>query len=224
MNVLAVIPVKPLGRALGRLSAVLSRPERRELQAAMLMDLLDACTGCPALAGVLVVTSDPAAAELAAGYGTAVLPDHDPPQGMNPAVAVGQAHAAARGYDGVLVLTADLPLVEPEDLAAAVAAAPPGTPRVVVVPSRHGTGTNALLIGPPAAIPTRLGPDSRARHRAEAAAAGAHLVEIELPWVGLDIDTPADLALLLAADRPGRARDACHRMQLAGRLEAGIGS
>jgi len=147
VNVLAVIPVKPLGRALGRLSAVLTRPERRELQAAMLMDLLDACTTCPALAGVLVVTSDPAAAELAAGYGAAVLPDHDPPQGMNPAVAVGQAHAAARGYDAALVLTADLPLVESEDL-----------------------------------------------------------------------------GLLLAAERPGRAQDACRRMRLAGRLEAGIGS
>jgi 2-phospho-L-lactate guanylyltransferase len=224
VNTLAVIPVKPLGRALGRLSAVLTRPERRELQAAMLMDLLDACVACPALAGVLVVTGDPAAAELAVGHGAAVLPDHHPPQGMNPAVAVGQVHAAARGYDAVLVLTADLPLVEPEDLAAAVAAAPEGVPRVVIVPSRHGTGTNALLIGPPAAIPTRLGPDSRARHRAEAAAAGAHVAEVVLPWVGLDIDTPEDLTLLLAADRPSRARDACRGMALTSRLEAGIGS
>ena len=224
MNALAVIPVKPLGRALGRLAAVLSRPERRELQAAMLMDLLDACAACTALAGILVVTSDPAAAELAAGYGASVLPDHDPPQGMNPAVAVGQAHAAARGYDAVLVLTADLPLVEPDDLTATVAAVPGVSPAVVVVPSRHGTGTNAILIAPPAAIPTRLGPESRTRHHAEAAAAGAALTEVALPWVGLDIDTPEDLALLLAAERPSRAREVCRAMRLDGRLEAGIGS
>lgn len=224
MNALAVIPVKPLGRALGRLSAVLSRPERRELQAAMLMDLLDACAACAALHGILVVTSDPAAARLAAGYGAVVLPDHDPPKGMNPAVAVGQAHAAARGYDAVLVLTADLPLTESEDLAAALAATPAVSPAVVVVPSRDGTGTNAILIAPPAVIPTRLGPDSRTRHHAEAAAAGANLVEIALPWVGLDIDTPEDLALLLAAERPSRAREVCRAMRLDGRLEAGIGS
>jgi 2-phospho-L-lactate guanylyltransferase len=224
MSILAVIPVKPLGRALGRLSAVLTRPERRELQAAMLMDLLDACSSCAVLDGILVVTSDPAAAELAAGYGATVLADHDPPQGINPAVAVGQAHAAAVGHDAVLVLTADLPLVEAEDLAAAVAAAPPGVPAVLLVPSRHGTGTNAILITPPSLIPTRLGPDSRARHRAEAATAGAAIAEIDLPWVGLDIDTPDDLAVLISTDRPSRARDACRAMRLDGRLEAGIGS
>jgi len=224
VSTLAVIPVKPLGRALGRLSAVLTRSERRELQAAMLMDLLDACAACAALDGIVVVTSDAAAARLAAGHGAVVLPDHDPPQGMNPAVAVGQAHAAAAGHDAVLVLTADLPLVEAEDLTAAVAAASAGAPAVVVVPSRHGTGTNAILIAPPAVIPTRLGPDSRARHHAEAAAAGATITEVGLPWVGLDIDTPEDLALLIGTDRPSRARDACRAMRLDGRLEAGIGS
>lgn len=224
MSILAVIPVKPLGRALGRLSAVLTRPERRELQAAMLMDLLDACSACAILDGIVVVTSDPAAAEMASGYGATVLPDHDPPQGMNPAVSVGQTYATAAGHDAVLVLTADLPLVEAEDLTAALATAPADVPSVVVVPSRHGTGTNAILIAPPSIIPTRLGPDSRARHRAEAAAAGAAIAEVDLPWVGLDIDTPGDLALLLSTDRPSRARDACRAMRLDGRLEAGIGS
>lgn len=220
MSVQAVVPVKPLGRALGRLAAVLSPPERRDLQQAMLEDLLDACRACTALAGIVVVTSDPAAATLAHGYGARVLPDHVPPQGMNAAVAVGCADAAAHGH-AALVLTADLPLADPADLAAIIAAAP-AAPGAVLVPSQAGTGTNALLIEPATAMPTRLGPESRARHRREAAAAGLTLVEREFPRLALDIDTPADLAALIATGRACRSTTVCADHALAGRLTAGI--
>lgn len=220
MTVQAVVPVKQLGRALGRLAAVLSPAERRDLQQAMLEDLLDACRACPVLAGIVVVTSDPAAAVLAEGYGARVLPDHAPPQGMNAAVAVGCADAAGRGH-AALVLTADLPLAVPADLAAIVAAAP-AAPGVVLVPSQAGTGTNALLIDPATAMPTRLGPDSRAHHRREAAAAGLALVEVALPRLARDIDTPADLAALIATDHACRSTTVCARHGLAGRLTAGI--
>jgi 2-phospho-L-lactate guanylyltransferase len=221
VRVLAVVPVKPLGRALGRLAGVLAPGERRELQDAMLADLLAACAACPDLAGTLVVTADPTAARLARTHGARVLPDHAPPQGMNPAVAIGQARAAATGMDAALVLTADLPLAGPADLSAIVAARP-GEDGVVLVPSRDGTGTNALLIAPPAAMPTRLGPDSRARHAAAAAAAGLRLRELERPWVALDVDTPEDLLLLASSGRPGRATALCARLGVSGRVAAGI--
>jgi 2-phospho-L-lactate guanylyltransferase len=216
----AVIPVKPLGRALGRLAAVLSPSERRDLQEAMLDDLLTACAGCPDFAGLLVVTSDPQAAALAARRGARVLPDHDPPQGMNAAVAVGCADAARRGR-AALVLTADLPLAHPEDLAGVIAAAPPNG-GVVLVPSRAGTGTNALLIDPADAMGTLLGPDSRVRHRALAGELGLALVEVVVPRIGLDVDTPADLAALVAGPWSCRTTDVCARGGLADRLTAGI--
>lgn len=216
----AVIPVKPLGRALGRLAAVLSPSERRDLQEAMLDDLLTACAGCPDLAGLLVVTSDPQAAALAARHGARVLPDHDPPQGMNAAVAVGCADAARRGR-AALVLTADLPLARPEDLTGVIAAAPPGG-GVVLVPSRAGTGTNALLIDPADAMGTLLGPDSRARHRALAGELGLALIEVVVPRIALDVDTPADLAALVAGPWSCRTTDVCARGGLADRLTAGI--
>ncbi|HWH15128.1 MAG TPA: 2-phospho-L-lactate guanylyltransferase [Miltoncostaeaceae bacterium] len=221
MSVQAVIPVKPLGRALGRLAAVLAPAERRDLQAAMLADLLDACRGCAALDALLVVTSDPAAGQLAAGFGARLLPDHAPPQGMNAAVAIGRADAARQGRRA-LVLTADLPLTRPEDLAAIVAAAPAVAGGVVLVPSRDGTGTNALLLDPAEAMPTRLGPDSRAQHAALARERGLVLTELALPRIALDVDTPADLAPIAAGAHGWcRTTEVCVRHGLAGRLTVG---
>ena len=46
---------------------------------------------------------------------------------------------------------------------------------VVIVPDRHGTGTNGLLLAPPDAIAPSFGPDSCERHRALARAAGVRL-------------------------------------------------
>ena len=88
------------------------------------------------------------------------------------------------------MLTADLPLARPEDLAAILAAAPPAR-SAVLVPSHDGTGTNAMLLRPPRAIAPRLGPDSLARHLALAARRGARVARLERPRIALDIDTPA---------------------------------
>ena len=85
--------------------------------------------------GVLVVTSDPDAATLAETIaGARVVSDHDPPRGMNAAVSRGLAAVAADGAGAALVLTADLPLLHPDDIDAAVAHGP-GGPSVLIVPS-----------------------------------------------------------------------------------------
>ena len=71
------------------------------------------------------------------------------------------------------MLTADLPLARPDDIDAIIAAPLGAGPSAVLVPSADGTGTNAMLLRPPAALRPRLGPDSLARHRAQAVAARA---------------------------------------------------
>jgi len=66
----------------------------------------------------------------------------------------------------------------------------------VIVPDRHGTGTNGLLLSPPDAIAPSFGPDSCERHRALALAAGIDARIERPPSLLLDIDTGADLAAL----------------------------
>jgi 2-phospho-L-lactate/phosphoenolpyruvate guanylyltransferase len=221
MSAAAVIPVKPIGRALGRLSSVLLPDERRALQEAMLADLLDACRATYAIAETFVVTSDPVAGALARTSGAAVLVDHVPPRGMNPAVALGQAQAEDRLFDRVLVLTADLPLVRSEHLDAVLDALPSAR-GAVLVPSRDGTGTNALALAPPFAIATRLGPQSRAAHENALANAGVLLRSLEVPALALDVDTPDDLAVLALRDHDGRAAGLCAAWGVADRIAAGV--
>jgi 2-phospho-L-lactate guanylyltransferase len=104
-----------------------------------------------------------------------------------------------------MVLPADLPdvtaaeidrLAETADLLLRGA---PERPVVLLVPDRHGTGTNALLLAPPNAIAFRFGEGSRAAHAAAATAAGASYRELDGP-LSFDVDTPDDL---LEADRRG---------------------
>lgn len=69
---------------------------------------------------------------------------------------------------------------------------------VLVVPDRHGEGTNALLVSPPDAIAPRFGDGSRAAHRQ--AASRAHLQHLELGGpLSLDVDTAADLLVAEAS-------------------------
>lgn len=219
-GVWAVIPVKPLRGALRRLTPALEAPARRELQVAMLTDVLAACAATGELAGTLVVTSDPEARAMGEAIAAArVVPDHAPPRGMNAAVARGLEAVAAAGADGALVLTADLPLARAEDLRAVLAAA--CRPGATLVPSHHGTGTNAMLLRPPGALTPRLGGDSLARHLAQAARRGVPVTRYERPALALDIDTPRDLVELMARGGGGATLAACGRLDIAGLLAAG---
>ena len=65
-----------------------------------------------------------------------------------------------------------------------------------MVPDRHGTGTNALLLHPATAIPPGFGPGSLARHTAAAEEAGVTCNVDPVPSLVLDIDTPDDLDAL----------------------------
>lgn len=201
---LAVIPVKPLHIALGRLADTLTPEVRWQLQYAMLADVLMACRRSPGIAA-LVVTADPSAAALARRECAEVVVDHVPPRGMNAAVRLGLARVATRCAGTALVLTADLPLIRSEDLASLVRAAA-GRPGALLVPSRDGTGTNALLLNPPDVLEPELGHGSLSRHLLQAVRRACPVRCIGLPGVALDIDTPEDLAVLMATNSASRAR------------------
>lgn len=185
----AIIPVKPLPAALGRLAEVLDGPRRGALQAAMLADVLEACTRAARIDNIIVVTNDPGAAMVAGRVGARVIDDHQPPRGINPAVERGLTKA--REYDTALVLTADLPQVTPVALDGLIVAA--RSRALALVPSADGTGTNAMLMRPPGVIAARLGPDSLARHVAQARTRGIDWEVIPVAALAVDVDRPDDL-------------------------------
>ncbi len=120
-------------------------------------------------------------------------------------VEAGQSDAAARGVDAAVARGAERVLLVPGDCPALDAGevtqllADFDGAGVVIVPDRHGSGTNALRLTPPAVIAPAFGPGSFARHAARGAGAGAVVRVAALPSLELDVDTPGDLAELRAA-------------------------
>jgi len=207
METVAILPVKRFKNAKRRLESGLAGGSRRALAEAMFADVLTALRRVEAIDRVLVVTADPAAQRIAEGYDALAL-DDPAESGQDQAVLRGAAHARELGAAQILCVAGDCPLLDPSELERLLGR-PRTAPRyAVIVPDRHGTGTNALLLSPPDALHPRYGPDSFARHLRLAEEAELPVEVAELESIALDVDTPEDLAALrerLAGQRGGAA-------------------
>ena len=207
-RIAALVPLRALEGAKARLGEALDAEERRALVERLLRRTVEAALATPGIPVVAVVSPDPDVLALADELGA-----HGVAQGgggLNEGLAEGRAWAIAAGAGAILVVPADLPAVSAGELGrviraargmavAQATAALAGRPLVTLVPDRGGSGTNILLVAPPAAIPFRFGEGSRAAHAGAARAAGAMYLELDSP-LALDLDTPDDL---LAAQASG---------------------
>ena len=210
MRATAVIPVKRFGDAKQRLLSAVDRPQRAALVKAMLTDVLVAVSAASEVERVIVVTGEGRAERIALHHAQRtttpleVLRDPDD-RGHSEAATLGIIRALALGATCTALLPGDCPLLDAAELDAALARVHDG--RVAVVPDRHGTGTNALLLCPADAIGPAFGPGSAARHRERGENAGYEVAVEQLDSLALDLDTPDDLEALAAAlrDEPERA-------------------
>jgi 2-phospho-L-lactate/phosphoenolpyruvate guanylyltransferase len=222
MRTIAILPVKSFGAAKQRLAGRVDAGSRRALAQAMFADVLSSLHRVPGVDAAAVVTRDEGAESAARAEGVLVLPDIAE-AGQSHAASIGIGHAVAAGFDRALLVPGDTPLLDPCEVTGLLERAP----AVAIVPDRHLTGTNALLLSPPDAIEPRFGPNSLARHTAAAESAGlAYSVE-RLPSLMLDVDTAADLAELKAALERRRAaapstRKALHRLGRPGARSAPV--
>lgn len=207
------LPVKSLGDAKSRLSPLLTPLERGALALAMYEDVLDETL---ALDGweTWVVSADESVLEIALGRRAHGIVEERP--SLRSAVHQIEEEAAARQIEALAILPVDTPLVTSEALKAALHTLGP----VVIAPSADERGTNLLLRRPPAAIPSRFGPDSFRRHLETAAEHGLPTAVVEREELSFDLDEPGDILRVLETRRPGRTLDVCRDMDLAGRLAA----
>jgi 2-phospho-L-lactate guanylyltransferase len=198
MSVVVVLPVKRFDSAKRRLAEGGLRPsDRVALATGMLTDVLEALRRCRRIDDVVVVTGDHNAEVLARSYGAQVLADA-PTDGHSEAARRGIDWALADGAFHVLLLPGDAPAIDPHEIDGLVEHLSDG-PEVVIVPDRHGEGTNALLLTPPDVIAPSFGDGSRARHEQLARESGASARVSEVPSLLLDVDTVEDLAALEGA-------------------------
>lgn len=216
MTTFAVLPVKHFANGKTRLSEDIGNGTRKALVEAMVTDVLIALRRSERIDHVLVVTGESAMEAIAHGYDASTV--FDPKDDSHSVAAtLGVREAIARGARRVLLVPGDSPALDPKELDVLLADDPPLSPDVVVVPDRHGTGTNGLLLTPGDVIEPSFGPGSCDRHVQAAHAAGATVRIEELASLVLDVDTLADLEVLREALGEGHG-NAAHTRGMLNRL------
>jgi len=192
------LPVKDLNNAKKRLMGVLSPEERFGLAEAMLADTIGAVRGVALAERIFVVTNYEPAMRLARENGWEILPEE---RQISESYSVDAASrlCEGRGVTTLLRLPLDLPLIQSSDIDELLAVEC-HAPTMVIVPSRDGTGTNAMLRTPPTLFPSHFGGGSFAKHLAEAENANARVIVRRNPRLEMDVDDEADLRALLKQD------------------------
>jgi 2-phospho-L-lactate/phosphoenolpyruvate guanylyltransferase len=193
-----LLPIKDLRNAKQRLAGVLTPTERFGLVQAMLADTVRAVQRVRRADRIFLVTNYAPAMRIAEENGWEVLREK---QQISESVSVDAAsrQCEMRGFTAVLRLPLDVPLVEAGDIDELlnVECAAPG---LVIVPSRDGTGTNAILRTPPTLFPSHFGNGSFAKHCAEGERAGGQIFLRRNVRLEMDVDDEADLRALLEHD------------------------
>lgn len=195
----AIVPLKYFADAKSRLAEVLSPAERQLLVRYMARDVLRALQATAGLAGILLVSREAEVAGLAREFGAKLFVE---PEGvdLSRAVILASAHLIeTETATGTLIVHADIPLASPAAFSALLAA----HDRLTLVPDEQRQGTNCIAATPPNPIEYRYDGRSFEPHLAAAQTAKIPTVVCELPGLALDIDTPADLMTLLAANSLG---------------------
>ncbi len=194
------MPLRGLATGKARLGGAIDAEEREELLLGLLRRTVALLGDWGALAAIHVVSADPRVLAVAAAAGAHPVMEREP--GLNPAIEEGIRAAAAAGAAAVLILPADLPLLDRASLdrlleaADAALAAGIGRPMVVVATADARNGTNGLLLSPVDVIAPTFGTESFEAHARAARDADATLQVVAEPGFGFDLDTVDDLELL----------------------------
>jgi 2-phospho-L-lactate guanylyltransferase len=189
-----LIPCNPFEEGKIALAEALSPGQRTALGRRFFEHVLEVATGCVPAGHCLVISRSAAVLGLASRGGAQGILERQ--HGLNQALVQGAAVARTQGADGLLVISADLPLLTAKDVGAMIEAGADAP--IVIAPDAGETGTNALWLAPPAVIPFAFGKASFAAHREAALANGHSPLIIRSKGLACDVDTPEDLRQLRA--------------------------
>ena len=186
-----------------RLSSILNPESRKRLTLLMLEDVISTLKRSKTLTGIVVVSSSIEVLDLGGSLGCETVREGTRGVGLNKAVELGVEYSGRLGAEAVLILPADIPMIDPEDVDGLLLMGfSLEKPYVVVSPSKDG-GTNALMLSLPTLINFRFGPNSYRLHLYEAEKTRSNIAVFHSKRVVLDVDDERDVSLFL---RYGRDR------------------
>lgn len=197
MDVAAVVPVKDLQGTKSRLAPVLDPAGRAGLTIYMMHRGISALHQA-GIREICVVSPDRLVLQQANEKGATMLLQES--HGLNPALEEGRRWAMEREASAMLVLPADLPLLDAEDIRSVVSGCGE-SPSGVISPDAVRAGTNALMLRPPDAIPFAFGTGSFEAHRQAARENNVPLAVVERTHLSFDLDTGEDLARFQSLER-----------------------
>ncbi len=183
-----IVPVKNLENSKTSFSEVFSLDQRKELTLSMLEDVLESA-GRVQKVETVVVSPDPEVVRFVEDRGTKTL--EEPGLGLNRALEMAIGESINLGFEQILILPVDVPLVKPDDIKEILDLAEGGK-CVVITPSEEN-GTNALFLRPPDVIDLQFGGESFPNHVEEVRSRGAELKIYRSERLERDIDEPPNL-------------------------------
>jgi 2-phospho-L-lactate/phosphoenolpyruvate guanylyltransferase len=198
-----LIPVKQFRESKRRMAPHFSPADRAALAEALCKDFFSTVAGVRGVKRVFVISKESLALEWARSFGWETIREA---QQVSESTSVDAASCtcAHLGVNSLLRLPIDIPVAEPKDIEA-IFHEVDSTPGVVIVPSRDGTGTNALLRNPPNLFPSHFGPNSFALHLAEAERCGVQARVLRNARIELDVDELEELRSVAGLLRRGSA-------------------
>lgn len=191
MKTFAIVPVKKFENAKTRLSPILGADDRIRLSSLMLDDTLSVLAGVQSLKGLVVVSGDRRAEEIAARHGAKFLHE-EKESGVNSAVALADSYCTEQGANATVVIPQDLPLLDAVDVVTVCDLAENETRCIVICPSLRYDGTNLLLRKPLSVIETYYDSDSYETHIKAAGKLGIPVKLFFSKKLMSDVDTPED--------------------------------
>jgi 2-phospho-L-lactate guanylyltransferase len=203
MRAILLIPFKNLATAKQRLAEVLNAEQRAQFAEAMLRDVMTAAAGIKGRSDLALVSGDRKAQAIAKELDFVVIEDSRN-ESETAAIEMATAWCETQNYDTTVVVPADIPLVASDELHRVLDAAP--AEGAVLVPAYDRRGSNCILRRPGSIIPLRFGNDSFLPHCEAVNKTGKELIILEMPGIGLDIDNPHELEMLVQRDGQTRAQ------------------
>ena len=190
MSLVAIIPIKPLNKGKSRLSSVFNEKQRIELNTQLLKNTIRAIKNIQTINQIFVISSDPNVLSIARDLGTKTIQEQ---KSTNINRALRKATKAALAYkaDKIIIIPADLPLINEIDIISIIDKMS-YPPQIIIVPDRKDSGTNILLINPIGILDFEFGSNSFIRHIEQAQRKNIRVDVVRTESLGLDVDSPDD--------------------------------